>query len=480
MNGERLSSTSEHTWQKAGSKTEGKSVQKPPAHPHKCPECASQHVWKDGLRYAKTETGERPIQRYLCRACGRRFSEQLRGCGGGLSESEVQVNVSGEVLKQLKSGLDLANADIFQRNVSRKEISDDLAFQRRENVGSHGSSTVTVIDKSLNRFRDYNRERQVCVSGKEMKNLSQQRTRQKRAAGATAKTEVKGKLIEYSWHLKKEAYAESTIKTRTRVLRQLHREGADLFNPESVKETIARHDNWSQGYKKVIVEAYHVFATMAGLSWDPPRYKRVENLPFIPLEKEIDDLIAASGKKLAATLQLLKETAMRIGEARRRKWTDLDAERNTITCSSLKHGYPRQFKITSKLMAMLNALPKTSEYILGGTTTKALRSNLHRKRKRLASKLQNPRLLKITFHTLRHWKATIEYHKTKSILHVKELLGHRNINSTLIYTHLVDFENPDEWVCRTAKTLEEAKELIEAGFEYVTDMDSFKLFRKRK
>lgn len=96
------------------------------------------------------------------------------------------------------------------------------------------------------------------------------------------------------------------------------------------------------------------------------------------------------------------------------------------------------------------------------------------------AELQNPRLLKITFHTLRHWKATIEYHKTKSILHVKELLGHRNINSTLIYTHLVDFENPDEWVCRTAKTLEEAKELIEAGFEYVTDMDSFKLFRKRK
>lgn len=34
--------------------------------------------------------------------------------------------------------------------------------------------------------------------------------------------------------------------------------------------------------------------------------------------------------------------------------------------------------------------------------------------------------------------------------------------------------------CRTAKTLEEVKELIESGFEYVTDMDGFKLFRKRK
>jgi len=35
-------------------------------------------------------------------------------------------------------------------------------------------------------------------------------------------------------------------------------------------------------------------------------------------------------------------------------------------------------------------------------------------------------------------------------------------------------------VCRAAKTLEEAKGLMEAGFEYVTDMEDVKLFRKRK
>ena len=38
----------------------------------------------------------------------------------------------------------------------------------------------------------------------------------------------------------------------------------------------------------------------------------------------------------------------------------------------------------------------------------------------------------------------------------------------------------DDLVCRVAKTLEEAKNLIEAGFEYVTDMEEIKLFRKRK
>jgi hypothetical protein len=37
-----------------------------------------------------------------------------------------------------------------------------------------------------------------------------------------------------------------------------------------------------------------------------------------------------------------------------------------------------------------------------------------------------------------------------------------------------------DYTCKTAKTLEEATLLIEDGFEYVTEMDGVKLFRKRK
>jgi len=100
-------------------------------------------------------------------------------------------------------------------------------------------------------------------------------------------------------------------------------------------------------------------------------------------------------------------------------------------------------------------------------------------RKRAAAKLQNPRLLRIKFHTLRHWKATTEYHKTKDILHVMKLLGHRRIENTLIYTQLVDFET-DDYHSATAETIDEAKKLIEAGFEYVCTHESYMLFRKRK
>ena len=64
--------------------------------------------------------------------------------------------------------------------------------------------------------------------------------------------------------------------------------------------------------------------------------------------------------------------------------------------------------------------------------------------------------------------------------HVKQLLGHRMIENTMRYTQLAKFEDPEGFTCRVAKSLEEAKELIEAGFQYVTDMDDKKLFRKPK
>ncbi|MEM2947739.1 MAG: hypothetical protein QXN96_05850 [Candidatus Bathyarchaeia archaeon] len=69
--------------------------------------------------------------------------------------------------------------------------------------------------------------------------------------------------------------------------------------------------------------------------------------------------------------------------------------------------------------------------------------------------------------------------KTKDILHVMQLLGHKKIENTLIYTQLIDFKT-DEYVCKAAKTIEEATQLIEAGFEYVTEINNIKLFRKRK
>ena len=117
--------------------------------------------------------------------------------------------------------------------------------------------------------------------------------------------------------------------------------------------------------------------------------------------------------------------------------------------------------------------------VFAGSTLAILRTNFMTQRKRIAFKLKNPRLRRITFHTLRHFYGTMEYHKTKDILHVQQKLGHKKISSTLVYTHLVNFES-DEYTVRVAKTLREDEELLKAGFEYVTERDGIKVYRKRK
>jgi integrase len=130
-------------------------------------------------------------------------------------------------------------------------------------------------------------------------------------------------------------------------------------------------------------------------------------------------------------------------------------------------------------MAMLNMLPKNSQRVWGNVQLDHFRKNFMIQRKRIAYKLQNPRIDRITFHTLRHFYGTMEYHKIKDILHVKEKLGHRSITNTLIYTHLVNFES-DEYHTATSKSLKEDEGLLKAGFEYVTEREDVKIYRKRK
>jgi integrase len=139
--------------------------------------------------------------------------------------------------------------------------------------------------------------------------------------------------------------------------------------------------------------------------------------------------------------------------------------------------------ISGKLVAMLKALPKNNEYVFGGGPVSNRRMVFNASRKKASKKLQNSRLLRIHFHTLRHWKATTLHHKTKDVLYVKRFLGHRNIDSTLLYVQIADTifkETMDEFTVKVAKTASEIKSLLEMGFEYVCEKDGLIFLGKRK
>jgi integrase len=131
---------------------------------------------------------------------------------------------------------------------------------------------------------------------------------------------------------------------------------------------------------------------------------------------------------------------------------------------------------------MLNSIPKINDKVFQ-PNKHSLRVTFEGLCNRTATKLNNPRLKQIHFHTFRHWKATTEYHKTKDIIHVKTILGHKSIESTMTYINIEQStftSQSDEWTCKVATNVKEAADLIEAGFEYITEIDGTKLFRKRK
>jgi len=404
----------------------------------KCPQCSSERLYKDGLRYlANSET----IQRLLCRNCGYRFSTNR-------NHSEKFQHV---------------------QKVQRQNLNSPNILTTHCQGSNEAQSRAPIAGKAVQTLVEVENPSKSGPAG------ATETTKQHLATDNSASS----KILEYAWTLKKQGYAETTIEGRVKILKRLVRLGANLYNPESVKEAIVKN-NCSEARKELMVEAYTSFLLFLGGKWEPPRYRRVEKLPFIPAEREIDDFIAgcSNTKRLATYLQLLKETGMRSGEASKLKWNDIDFENGTVRITPEKGSKPRMLKISNKLMAMLNALPKDSATIFSNVTI--MRKSFVRQRTRLARKLQNPRLLQITFHTFRHWKATMEYARTRDILHVMKLLGHKNIKNTLIYTQLIDFKD-DEFICKAAATSKEAEQLIEAGFEYVcTATDGIMLFRKRK
>jgi len=83
----------------------------------------------------------------------------------------------------------------------------------------------------------------------------------------------------------------------------------------------------------------------------------------------------------------------------------------------------------------------------------------------------------------RHWKATTLYHQTKDLLYVQRFLGHRSISNTMLYIQIEEAlfgGETEQYVCKVARTIEEALPLLEQGFTEASDFDGVKIYRKPK
>ena len=390
----------------------------------KCPRCHNKRLWKDGIRKTKVSS----TQRFICRNCGYRFSES--------SVLSIHQNHSG--------GCQVCASIMEAKNLSTvKPLKDGLAgATNKQDIYSNYTSNQATIVK------------------------------------------MQQKIIEFEKYVKREGYQPRTCFEYLKTIRLLAKRGANLLEPETVKEVIAAQ-KWKNSRKRCVCHIYNAFARMLDIHWRMPKYKVAEKHSFCPRTETIDQIIAGTGKKISIAIQLIKETGCRSGEADKLKWTQIDFAKRLITIIPLKGSRLRIKRVSENLIKRLNSLPRKSKQVFGDHGYNAMRTNSAHQRKNLARKLNNPEIEKTTFCSVRHWYATKYCHENGgSAIKTQLEMGHRSINSTMQYIDLEKVvygeSTDDEWTHEFANTQEEAGKLVDVGFEYVADVYGKPMFRKKK
>ena len=284
------------------------------------------------------------------------------------------------------------------------------------------------------------------------------------------------------YQMKKDAYSDYTINFTRKALKYLAKH-TNLNQPETIKSFIANKKT-SDNYKRNLCIAYNKYCIFYKLTWDMPLYKQPKKLPNIPTTQKLKMLISKARTNLALKLKISIETGLRPIELMSLKVKDVNYDTKTIYPSTAKNGTARTLKITTATLEMLKihiakkGLNLTDEIFKG--TSDNYGKQYRQMRNNLATKLQDPSIKTIRLYDLRHYFATTLYAKTRDILYVMQQMGHKKIETTLIYIQLVAFNEEEEYHVKTATNVKEATQLIENGFQYVTDLDGIKLFRKRK
>jgi integrase len=283
-------------------------------------------------------------------------------------------------------------------------------------------------------------------------------------------------------NLKNNAKSDCTIKFVDKALTRISKH-ADLDNPEEVKRFIANLQT-SDNYKRNLCFAYKQYCDYYKITWQKPTYYQEPKTIRIPSTAHIDMLIANSGKVMSVKLTLSKETGLRPVEICNLKVKDIDLERKIVYPTTAKHGSARALKISNSLQEMLriyideHKLNLNDKLFKGDSENYGKHYRLHRNQ--LAEKLHKPELKSIRLYDFRHYFATRLYAKTRDILLVKQQMGHKKIETTLVYTQLLHLNEEEEYTCKGATTKEEIMQLAEQGFTKFDEIDGIHLYRKRK
>ncbi len=168
---------------------------------------------------------------------------------------------------------------------------------------------------------------------------------------------------------------------------------------------------------------------------DLPIVKREKKLPVVLSKEEIKKLISVTTNiNHRLIIQIGYSAGLRISEILNLRWQDIDFDRNIIHLKKAKGKKDRIVMLSQKVkenLLTLNRDDKTYVFI----TNRGKKYTQRTIQKIIGSAANKASLKKkITPHTLRHSFATHLLDNGTDIRFIKNLLGHENIKTTLIYT----------------------------------------------
>jgi len=223
-----------------------------------------------------------------------------------------------------------------------------------------------------------------------------------------------------------------------------------------------RHLRYEKNYSIGTVNNYrsaikYLYEVTLGKQWSDkkvPRLRGYKPLPSVLSKSEVIKFIEAMPNKMYRTiLYTMYSSGLRVGEAVALKVKDIDSERMQIYVEKSKSGSARYAILSEKNLELLRSYVREwkKKYRYSFTPESFLFPSSHLKGEHISKKTIKNRVSelaqkisfgkKITSHTLRHSFATHLLEAGVDIFHIKELLGHRSIQSTSVYVHTASLSN---------------------------------------
>jgi len=163
--------------------------------------------------------------------------------------------------------------------------------------------------------------------------------------------------------------------------------------------------------------------------------KITSSLPTILSKYELKRLIDNTHNiKSKLIIMMLYSTGLRVSELVNLKWNDLEVKDKIAWVRSGKGRKDRMVILSNLVINLFDFLERKSDYVFFGRNGALTTKNVQNIVKLAAYKAELNK--KVTPHTLRHSFATHLLEAGNDIRVIQELLGHSNLQTTQIYTHV--------------------------------------------